>query len=89
MTDKQTSARVSTIAGKLMAEHSQHPTPFREPERRGKLIEAMLATDTNGEAADEVAERLLDAMEPVLASFFEDVFSLAASALSQDETAGQ
>lgn len=87
--NKQTSARVSTAAARLMNER-----------RRGGPIQvhrvALLASMEHAIShpkhypiAVTDDERRLDAIETLLMPFFDAVESVAASAMGQDETKGQ
>lgn len=88
MTKKQTSADVSTKAARLMSEN-----PFRDMDRTKAFIQAMLdggMTIEHSETSRAPTPRMIQiALEEVFGDYMADVHSVAASALSQDETPGQ
>lgn len=86
---KETSKRVSSIAGRIMAA----PDPFDDPKMRLAMAAALIEADTTiPEDAEDmptheiIAARLLDALRPCFDTYIKDVKALAASALAQDET---
>lgn len=89
---KQTGEKISSIAARVLAAGN----PLRSDEAlRKKIGECLrervepMTQEPRAPTLDEVDAAAADAMADVLDSHFADARSLAASALSQDETKGK
>lgn len=85
---KETSQPVSSLAGRIMAA----PDPFEFPGMRDEIETALKGINLRIESGEgfvegaEITDQIITAIRPCFDKWIKDTRTLAASALSQDET---